>query len=162
MKLINTLLTILLITLLSSPSWSTPLVDLVNRDGLYYLKFSGVPFTGKVTGTSQGSLKNGEREGDWVHYWDNGQLKSKGNYTNGKKEGVWVHYWDNGRLSSKGNMKNGKDDGDWIHYWDNGQLKSKGNYTNGKMEGIWVAFYTNGEPIDNLTDTFKNGVQISD
>ena len=61
---------------------------MVNRDGLYYPKFSDVPFTGEVTGKSQGNLKNGKREGDWVEYYDNGQLLSKGNYKNGKKEGV--------------------------------------------------------------------------
>jgi len=54
--------------------------DLVERDGLYYQKFINVPFTGKVTG----SFKNGEREGTWVSYWENGQLSSKGDYTNGK------------------------------------------------------------------------------
>ena len=61
MKLLNTLLTVLLITILPSLGWSTPLDELVNRDGLYYPKFSDVPFTGKVTtGERQGYLKNGK------------------------------------------------------------------------------------------------------
>ena len=33
--------------------------DLVERDGLTYKKFSDVPFTGKVTGNTQGSFKDG-------------------------------------------------------------------------------------------------------
>jgi len=66
-KLINTLLTVLLITLLPSLGWSTPLDELMERYGLYYPKFSDVPFTGKVTGDTQGYLKDGRRESTWVH-----------------------------------------------------------------------------------------------
>jgi hypothetical protein len=32
---------------------------LVVRDGIYYKKFSNVPFIGKVEGHEQGSIKNG-------------------------------------------------------------------------------------------------------
>ena len=59
--------------------------DLVLRDGLYYKKFTDVPFTGKITGEFQGKLKNGKKEGPWVVYHDNGQLMSKGTYKDGMK-----------------------------------------------------------------------------
>jgi hypothetical protein len=116
MKLINIFLTVLLITLLPSLGWSTPFDELVERDGLYYPKFSDVPFTGEVTGTEKGyfqkgNLKNGKREGVWVEYHDNGQLGSKGSYKNGVKEGVWVRYYDNSQLMMKGNLKKGKEEG---------------------------------------------------
>ena len=109
MKLIKTLLTILFISLLSSPSWSETLGDLVFRDGLYYEKFTDVPFTGKLTGRSQGSIKNGEVDGAWVAYHNNGQLWYKGNYKNGKKEGVWVGGNEDGTVFKPwtGTFKNG-------------------------------------------------------
>ena len=59
--------------------------DLVKLEGLHYYKFTGEPFTGKITGNPQGSFKDGKRVGPWVDYHDNGQLKSKGTYKNGKK-----------------------------------------------------------------------------
>ena len=59
--------------------------DLTEREGLYYKKFSDVPFTGKVTGEEQGSFRNGKREGEWVSYYENGQLWEKGTFKNGKK-----------------------------------------------------------------------------
>ena len=40
--------------------------DLVEREGLYYKKFSDTPFTGKVTGVYQGNFKNGKEDGAWV------------------------------------------------------------------------------------------------
>ena len=134
----KTLLTIIFLSLLSS-SCSTPSEDLLVRDGLYYKKFSEVPFSGKVTGLRNGSIKNGKAEGEWISYHDNGQLYSKGNYKNGKAEGEW-----------------------FIYFWSNGQLMRKGNYKNGKREGAWVEYHTDGTLDRVRSGTFKNGVKISD
>jgi len=84
--------------------------NLVERGGLFYKKFTEVPFTGKVTGKNQGSFKNGKREGLWVRYHDNGQLRNKGNYKNGKWEGFWVFYETDGTVNKKltGTSKDGK------------------------------------------------------
>ena len=59
--------------------------DLVIRNGLYYEKFTDVPFTGKITGNKQGSFKDGKKNGPWVEYRKNGQLFWNGTYKNGKK-----------------------------------------------------------------------------
>ena len=81
--------------------------DLVERDGLHYNKFSDVPFTGKVKGKTQGSMKNGKKDGSWIGYFDNGQLHYKGDYKNGKREGYWV--WNNSVMSGwTGTYKDGK------------------------------------------------------
>jgi len=39
---------------------------LVKRDGIYYEKFTDVPFTGKVDGKTTGYFKNGKRDGSCV------------------------------------------------------------------------------------------------
>ena len=190
MKLIKTLLTILFISLLSSPSWSVSLYNLVEREDLFYQKFSNIPFTGETTGDIQGSIKNGMFEGAWVYYHDNGQLQAKVNYKNGKREGAIVVYFKSGQLRNKGTFKNGKREGPWVHYHDNGRLGSKGNYKNDKSEGAWVSYYENGQlkskgnyKIDGIysgyygawvfynkdgtlnqlhTGTYKDGVKMSD
>ena len=112
--------------------------DLVKRDGLYYKKFTEVPFTGKTTGKIQGSFKNGKKHGPWVIYHDNDQLQTKGTWKDGKKYGPWVTYHDNGQLWTKGTIKDGKGD------------------------GPWVGFFKDGTVNDEYTGTFKNGVKISD
>ena len=111
--------------------------DLVKRDGFYYKKFTDVPFTGKVTGTQEGKLKYGGREGPWVQYFENGQLESKGTYKNHLMDGPWVGYHKNGQLEMKGDYKNGKREGPWVRYRSNilndGQLDQEfsGTYKNG-------------------------------
>ena len=68
------------------------LKDLVWRNGIYYKKFSEIPFTGEVTPNYdrngdryKGFLKNGKKEGLWLNYWRNGQIYTKGEYKDGKK-----------------------------------------------------------------------------
>ena len=138
MKISNTFLTILLLTLLPSVGWSTSLGDLVERDGVYYPKFSDVPFSGVTTGLYQGTIKNGIREGAWVGYYENGQLRFEGHYKNGKMEGAWAGYDSTG------------------------QLLYEGHYKNGKKEGDWDGYNKDGTVDKERTGTFKDGVKISD
>jgi hypothetical protein len=61
---------ILLLTLLfPSLAYGETMDDLVWRDGIHYKKFSDVPFTGKVTGKTQGRFRNGIKHGPWVNYY---------------------------------------------------------------------------------------------
>lgn len=135
-----------LMSLVSSPSWGLTMDDLVERDGLYYQKFIDVPFTGEIDEeTIKGKYINGKKEGSWIIYYDNGVLHSKGMYKDDSKDGVWVGYWNNGTLDHKGNWENGKKNGSWTQYHSNGKLWSKGNYINGKRVGQWVGYWEKGQ-----------------
>ena len=184
-KLLITFFTVLF-CLTSSVGWSLEYKDLVKRDGFYYKKFSNILFSGKVDGQFNGSIKYGEREGDWVVYWNNGQLFFEGNYKNGKKEGSWItyynngilqekstyqdgkiegfykRYYDNGKLTYKGFYKNDKRVGFWWSHWDNGVDWFIGIYKNGKREGKWVQYDTIGSLDKEETGTYKDGIKISD
>ncbi len=83
--------------------------DLVNRNRLFYLKFTDVPFTGQLTGKFQGLIKNGVADGAWFTYYENGQLFFNASYKNGKKEGAWVRNHSDGTLSKTltGTFKDG-------------------------------------------------------
>jgi antitoxin component YwqK of YwqJK toxin-antitoxin module len=155
------LLTILLLSLISTSCWGVDWDDLVEREGLYYKKFTETPFTGKVSGNEKGRLKNGIKEGKWFSYWDyNGALYQKGRYKNGAKEGEWVQYYGFGQLDSKGSYKNGEKEGEWVVYWGtNGSLASKENYKNGKREGESVSYYEDGqlETLSNFRDGKREG-----
>jgi len=151
----------ILFCLTSSVGWSETIDDLVKRDGLYYKKFSDVPFTGKITGKTTGSFKNGKLDGSWISYHDNGQLMSKGDYKNGKSEGSWISYHDNGLLMSKGDYKNGNQEGSWVGYMDDGQLRYKGDFKNGKREGSWVIYEYDGSVDKVNSGTYKDGKKIN-
>ena len=145
MKVLTTLLTILFISLLSSPSWSDTVSwnDLVERDELYYKKFSDVPFTGKVSGRTNSrfkfnyienvGFKNGKKDGFWESYREDGQLDGNGTYKDGEFHGLWTWYHDNGQIQSKQNYKDGEEDGLLEYFNEDGSQKSGEIYKNGKF-----------------------------
>ncbi|SVE57313.1 uncharacterized protein METZ01_LOCUS510167, partial [marine metagenome] len=128
MKLITKIL-LPLCLLLPITTFGETMDDLVERDGLFYKKFTVVPFTGEITEkTLQGTFRNGKKDGLWVEYYEDGQLSYKGTYKDGKQDGPWVYYSDKGQLQSKGTYRDGEGTGPWVYYHDNGQLWEKGNY----------------------------------
>ena len=157
MKPIITFITILFITLLSSPSWSETMEDLVKRDGLYYKKFTDVPFSGVITGQRNGKIKKGKRSGLWKIYNENGQLSERVEYKDGKIYGLWEYYYENGQVTMRGNFKDGKPHGLLEDYYENGQLSSKGSYRDGKKEGLWEYFNKDGS-----VNTEKTGIYNDD
>ena len=144
------ILSLMFIVTLSSPSyaeglickftgWNCPVIDLselVERGGLYYRKRTDVPFTGKTTGKTQGTFKNGKKDGPFVDYWDNGQLATKLTY------------------------KDGEPDGPYVSYHSNGQFRAKGTFKDGNKEGPWVTYKKDGTVWEKYTGTYKNGVKV--
>ena len=102
---------LVLMSLVSFPSWGESVDDLVERAGVYYEKFSDVPFTGEVNGRWQGSMKDGKKDGSFKIYHPNGQLMSKQDFRAGKENGSFVAYHSNGQLWMKHQYKNGKREG---------------------------------------------------
>jgi hypothetical protein len=135
MKPIITFITILFISLLSSPSWSETLTidDLVKTKGLYYKKFNDVPFTGEITGIESGEFKDGVRDGVWKIYHESGRLEIKGNFKDGKEEGLFEVYHQNGQLKEKGNFKDGEKDGLWELFNRDGTLERTDTYKDGNL-----------------------------
>jgi antitoxin component YwqK of YwqJK toxin-antitoxin module len=107
--------------------------DLVIRNGIFYKKFTDVPFIGDVSGQQNGAIINGKRDGFWESYYENGQLNWKGNYKDDCLDGPWEYYYDNGQLSYKGNYIGGKEDGIFEHYKENGKFQKKEKWKNGKV-----------------------------
>ena len=97
----------LFLLIFCTPSWSETLTmdDLVERNNLFYKKFTNVPFTGEVSGIENGNIKNGRKNGEWVSYHKNGQLDTKGNWKDGQLDGLRESYHENGKLFIKNSYK---------------------------------------------------------
>jgi len=103
--------------------------DLVRRDGLYYKKFTNVPFSGLIRGRYQIRFRKGKLHGPFTVYHSNGQLACRGPLTTRttikdikKNKARICSVWKNLNIRQ----------GAWVYYHDNGQLLSKGNYKDGK------------------------------
>ena len=117
-----------------SISKSETIDNLVEREALFYLKFTDTPFNGELEGMHRGKISEGKKQGLWLEFWVTGQLKSKGDFIDGKKIGPWLSFYTNGQLMSKGNYLEDIEDGDWIYYFRDGTInhQSSGSYKDGK------------------------------
>jgi len=70
--MIRIILSAILLLILPIQVWSESLTidDLVERDDLYYKKFTNVPFTVEVSGIENGRFKNGKKNG-WLEVKEN-------------------------------------------------------------------------------------------
>ena len=76
---------------------------------------------------------DGKEEGEYLQYYETGQLEVKGNYKDGMAVGEWLEYWDNGKLWIKVNYKDGKKEGKQLVYDKGGKLKTTQIWKNNKL-----------------------------
>ena len=175
-----------LLCLSASVVWSESMDDLVKRNGVYYKKFSNIPFSGMVKGIVDhkwefshmfpkekrlviGELQKGLKIGLWEYYIAEseltklvksnsvGQLSKSGNYKIGKKDGVWTRYSKKGFLWEEITYKNDQKDGPFYGYHENGNISSKFIFKNDKMHGYYQSFYPSGGLKETLN--YKNGLE---
>ena len=105
------------------------------------------------------TFKNGEKEGLCEFYFDNAQLNLRYTTKNGKLNGLFECYYKNGQLSGKAIFKNGKQVGPNIEYWKNGQLEVKCIYSDGKKDGPYERYREDGSLAEWCV--FKMGKKLT-
>ena len=106
--------------------------ELEDREGVFYLKSSNSPYTGK-----------------FFDFHDNGQKKGEANLKDGKPHGDATGWHENGQKESEANLKDGKQHGLSVLWHKNGQKKAEGNFKDGTpiSEKFWNS---KGEEVDSL------------
>lgn len=89
------------------------------------------------------TYENGIRQGKSITYLENGKIIGETNYIDGKKEGKSLETL-KGMIQKKANYKNNKIDGDMFLYYPSGKLLQKRSFINGKAEGELIEYYENG------------------
>ncbi len=84
--------------------------------------------------------KNGNKVGEWVRLYDDGQVQHIANYPSGK----FISYYRSGELKSKGSYLDSQKSGKWVQYFKNGKLEYAGQYLNGDKVGEWGYFDESG------------------
>ena len=95
--------------------------DLIEMDnGLFTVKFSDEPITGKVYGyfgkdgeeltkVYIGKLINGEKDGKWTIWFHNtGTKQYEATYKDGELDGLWTWWYENGQKEWEGTFKDGE------------------------------------------------------
>ena len=153
MRALKTLILVSLVFLVSCSPKEVPIDLLVEMQGIKYKVDSDTPFTGiSFENHDNGQIKERINYKDGKlqskENYEDGKLQYI-DYRDGEGDGLWESYHENGQLAAKYTYKDGKLDGLMESYHDNGQLMKKGTYKDGKREGRWKSYNENGEDVSN-------------
>ena len=90
---------------------------------------------------SEGILKNVLH----TKYFDNGLKRQEGNTFNGNKEGKWIEWYENGQIKKEETFKDNIWHGKHSYWYESGQKMRESRDVNGEYEGMWVSWYENGQ-----------------
>jgi antitoxin component YwqK of YwqJK toxin-antitoxin module len=105
---------------------------------------------------TQGLYSSGYEEGVWTYR--NGSAIETGRYEGGLREGTWKTWFESGKIASEIQYSENLMDGKYTLYWENGNVRFTGKYENGLQEGIWQLY--NEEGILSITTLFKEGKEL--
>jgi antitoxin component YwqK of YwqJK toxin-antitoxin module len=106
----------------------------------------------------EGEYVDGRKQGEWIKYYPDGITpRLKANYKNGQPNGAYEKYHDNGVLREKGTYNARKQTGDFIVQNAEGIVTQKKTFNaNGKEDGTSQYFYDDGSLQMEMTK--KDGV----
>ena len=114
------------------------------QDGLYYIKYNDVPYTGKVEGINTGKMSKGKKEGLWSLYAKSGRRIGEGIFKEDIKSGEWTEGPDidfGSRFFGRGTYSNNEKSGGWSYVAPGQNPTVEGFFENGNPSGEWKVVY---------------------
>ena len=109
----------------SYPNGQPQIVKMLNKSGDCVKEIEYYE-TGQVK--MEGSMKDGNREGEWKAYFPDGRVQSIGSFVKGLRMGQATVWQENGNLLQEGFYKEGKHCGKWKFYDEQGNLLKEVDY----------------------------------
>ncbi len=97
-----------------------------------------------------------EEDGDW--YYNNRGMIEKGAYYEGMRTGKWMVWYPDGKVAFDMNFDQDLYDGKYTAYWENGRVKVEGKYEAGIPIGVWLQYDEEGNV--QLTTVYKDGKEV--
>ena len=97
---------------------------------------------------------NGFRQGKWQKSHPNGRLSYQGYFKDDKPVGEWIRYYESGQVKARIKYINSSDSADAELFDPYGKKMAEGSYLNEKREGLWQFF---SENIKVSEEEYKDG-----
>ncbi len=102
--------------------------------------FLWLPFSiAQVDSSWNNTDADGEKEGKWRAYHNNGVLRYVGQFEKGKPAGEFKYFFDSGDLQSVLNFESSEIANARLFY-QTGDLMAEGKYVNQKRDGLWISY----------------------
>lgn len=102
---------------------------------------------------------DGNRNGTWKEFFDDGTVSASGQYSANRRSGRWEFYNEEGQVIQTGQYSNGRTHGLWRWYYDDGSLLREEEYYQGRRDGQYIEYCPEGEIIAEgaYADGERNG-----
>ncbi len=152
-----------LITKNESALDSVTFEELENREGMYHLKGSNIPYTGEAFGLHGNEqkrykiiFKKGNMDGLSMTWYENGKKKHYANWKEGIADGLETQWYPNGQKKLEGSFEKGTPIGLFEAWHENGKKKKEETYQNGVLIKISAKYWNSkGEPVDSIEEAQK-------
>ena len=114
------------------------------KDGSYAEWFQLEEFEAPIK-TVSGSYRDGQRDGDWAWFFQDGAPKLAGAFVQAERDGTWQRWWYGSSLRERMAYANDALEGSYERWFENGQLAEEGAYRHGVRHGEWVKWNEQGE-----------------
>lgn len=111
--------------------------------GKYNGTFTWYHPSGKVL--SQKNIVEGDDEGEYKRFYQNGSLYITGFFSNDMKTGIWTSYYEGGGVNYTENYYQNMKDSIHITYYENGKVRLTESYFAGEQDGDETHYDLNGE-----------------
>jgi antitoxin component YwqK of YwqJK toxin-antitoxin module len=91
------------------------------------------------------TLINDSIEGDYITYFESGEVQSITHYNHNVKNGLCKEFYKNGQLKKMVDMQNGLREGIYLYYDSIGNIERKGKIINDKFCSFFNVYYPNGK-----------------
>lgn len=129
------------------------------REEVYYYGLENGPFveySDSNTVISEGEFIEGLEDGQWLYQLND--HKEEGVYRNGQREGEWYHYYYDETVRFKGKYDSGSPEGKHTYYYDNGNKMLEGKYEFGLKNNTWTRYNRDGSVLVKIY--FRDGKEI--
>jgi len=89
---------------------------------------------------TQGFFEGKLLEGEYLVLALDRSIMTKGNYIQGQRDGKWIKWYPNGNIRSAYEYKKDKRSGDFVRQSEAGQILQKGNYSEDKLDGLCIYY----------------------
>src|SRR5262249_43528870 len=76
-----------------------------------------------------------KRDGTWVSYYANGKKSTQSSFAHGQRQGELLLWFDNGQPKAIDHYADGKPDGTWVEFTREGQKRDEWSYDHGVLAG---------------------------
>jgi len=124
----------------------------------------------------KGEMVLGKKDGDWLEYYPNGNVKFECAFQLDKRFGKFILYYENGKIHQKGEYVEGEAlEGEFTQWDEKGELLQKGTYSYGLRVGRWTTrlqkqdshfkesyFSPTGKLMEEWEEVSSNAYQFSE